>query len=324
VRFVVYGAGAIGGVIGGCLHRAGHRTELIARGEHLAVMQERGLTLELVDETLTLRVPAVAGPGELRWDEPAVVVLAMKSQDTDPALQALSAVAPPETAVVCAQNGVENERRAARFFANTYAMCVMCATSHLAPGVVQAHSWPARGLLDLGRYPDGVDGTARRIAGALREAAFESEPLPSIMRWKYRKLLMNLPNSLSALCGNDAAGGEIAGLARQEGEDVLRAAGIDVASTEEFNGRRTRLLEELRPTASGAWQGGSTWQSVARGAGTVEADYLNGEIALLGRLHGVATPVNTMLQRRVAELARRGDPPGSVPPDELLAELAAV
>ena len=43
-------------------------------------------------------------------------------------------------------------------------------------------------------------------------------------------------------------------------------------------------------------RGGSTWQSLARGTGTIETDYLNGEIALLGRLHGVPTPVNAALQ----------------------------
>lgn len=44
-----------------------------------------------------------------------------------------------------------------------------------------------------------------------------------------------------------------------------------------------------------------------------ESDYLNGEVVLLGRLHGVPTPVNALLQRLANELARTGAPPGSVP-----------
>ena len=55
----------------------------------------------------------------------------------------------------------------------------------------------------------------------------------------------------------------------------------------------------------------------ARGAGTTESDYLNGETTLLGRLHGVATPVNTALQHLSARMAREGLPPGSVDPAEL-------
>ena len=63
--------------------------------------------------------------------------------------------------------------------------------------------------------------------------------------------------------------------------------------------------------------GGSTWQSLARRTGSTESDYLNGEITLLGRLHGVATPVNTALQHLSASMARDGKPPGSADPADL-------
>ncbi len=52
----------------------------------------------------------------------------------------------------------------------------------------------------------------------------------------------------------------------------------------------------------------------------VEADFLNGEIGLLGRLHGVATPLNDLLQREANALVRDRRPPGSVAPAELLAK----
>ena len=71
--------------------------------------------------------------------------------------------------------------------------------------------------------------------------------------------------------------------------------------------RRSSTAEEdaaAAATCSGGAAGGrqsrpgaSSWQSLARGTGSIEADYLNGEIVLLGRLHGVATPVNAALQR---------------------------
>jgi 2-dehydropantoate 2-reductase len=50
----------------------------------------------------------------------------------------------------------------------------------------------------------------------------------------------------------------------------------------------------------------STWQSFARGA-TSEIDYLNGEVVRLGRLHGVATPVNERLQRLLGVLWENGN-----------------
>jgi 2-dehydropantoate 2-reductase len=71
------------------------------------------------------------------------------------------------------------------------------------------------------------------------------------------------------------------------------------------------------------WQGGSSWQSLARGAGSIETDYLNGEIVLLGRLHGVPTPVNELLQRLAREAAAAGRPPGTMSADDVLALLPA-
>lgn len=67
--------------------------------------------------------------------------------------------------------------------------------------------------------------------------------------------------------------------------------------------------------------GGSSWQSLQRDTGNIEADYLNGEIVLLGRTHGVSTPVNELLQRRARQAAENNTAPGSVPVEELRKEL---
>ncbi len=72
--------------------------------------------------------------------------------------------------------------------------------------------------------------------------------------------------------------------------------------------------------------GSSSWQSLARGTGSIEADHLNGEIVLLARLHGAAAPLNEALQRLAGEFARAGRAPGSLTPEELdaLAALAGL
>ena len=95
------------------------------------------------------------------------------------------------------------------------------------------------------------------------------------MRWKYSKLLMNLGNAAEALCGPSARVSEIARLARAEGLASLGAAGIEFVSDEGFAERRGDLI---RPQAIGGGPrpGGSSWQSLARGTGRIEADYLNG------------------------------------------------
>jgi 2-dehydropantoate 2-reductase len=317
MRFVVFGAGAIGGVVGARLFQGGHEVVLIARGAHRQAIAERGLLLESPEETVRLSVPVVGGPAELEWRPDDVVLLCVKSQDTDAALRSLAAVAPPTTAVVCVQNGVENERRALRVFPD---MCVMCPATYLEPGKVQAHWAGVTALLDLGRYPSGTDDTARDIAAALSTSRIDSHAVGDIMRWKYCKLLMNLGNALEALCGPTARQGEMAAAIRGEGETALEAAGIAYASlAEDAECRRT--VTGIQATASGEHRGGSSWQSLARGTGTIETDYLSGEIVLLGRLHGVPTPVNSLVQRLANELSVRGGPPGTMTEAELWAML---
>ena len=309
MRFVVMGAGAIGGAVGARLFQKGYDVTLVARGEHGRALQ-KGLVLESPDETVTLPIPNVFDPAEISWDaEDTVVLLAVKGQHTDQALTQLT-VAPPDTAVVCMQNGVDNERRVLRHFADTYGMCVMCPATQLQPGVIHLHSAPISGMLDLGRYPSGLDERGQSISDAIATTAFQSVARPDIMRWKYRKLLMNLANAVEALCGPDGRFSALAKEAQREGTQALAAAGIDVASKEEDRERRADNLK-LATTSTGEWRGGSSWQSLARGAGSIEAEFLNGEIVMLGRMHGVPTPVNALLERLAVRAAVEGSPPGS-------------
>lgn len=321
MRFVVYGAGAIGGVLGGRLIEHGHDVVLIARGSHLDAIRTKGLTLESPDDRVTLDVEAVGAPDEISFRADDVVVLSMKGQDTVPALEALAATAPSSTPIVCAQNGVENERSALRRFDRVYGMCVMCPATHLDPGIVQASSTPVTGIMDLGRWPSGSDATAVEIAAALSGSTFASEPREDIARWKWGKLLMNLGNAVEAVYRRDARAGELASAARREGVECLRAAGVAFVDIAEDAARRGELLT-TKPIGDRPRSGGSTWQSLTRSAGIVETDYLTGEIVLLGRLTGFPTPVNALLQQVANAAARSHDAPGSRTADEAFAALS--
>jgi 2-dehydropantoate 2-reductase len=319
MRFIVYGAGAIGGVLAARLFQAGHAVVLIARGAHYAAIQHHGLRLESPAETVALSIPAVAAPDGLQWADGDVVLLTMKSQDTFEAVRALAKVAPSETPVVCVQNGVENERTVLRRFARVYGVAVMCPTSHLQPGVVQAFSVPLTGILDVGRWPQGTDELAGAVA-ALAASTFSSDAIPDIMRWKYAKLLTNLGNAIEAVCGPAARHGPLGDLVRREGDACLRAAGIDIASEQEDAQRHGQLLTP-QPIAGQVRGGGSSWQSLARRSGSIETDYLNSEIVLLGRLTGVPSPLNALLCRLANQMAQSGSLPGHLSPEEVLAQL---
>jgi 2-dehydropantoate 2-reductase len=320
VRWVIVGAGAVGGVVGGRLASAGQEVVLVARGAHLSAIREGGLVLRDPDGEQVLRTPAVGHPGEVDWRTGDVAVLGVKSMDTGAAVRDLADAAGSGVPVVCLQNGVANESAALRHFPDVYGVCVMLPSTHLRPGVVVAHCAPTPGILDLGRFPGGVDRTAEALADGLRGAGFQSVARPDIMRWKHAKLLLNLGNAVEALCGRVDGLDEAVAPVQAEGEAVLAAAGIPFTTAAEERARRGDILTP-RPVPGAPRDGGSTWQSLRRGTGTVEADYLNGEIVLLGRLHGVPTPANELARRLVNDAARAGTGPGLTTPAEFLAQL---
>jgi 2-dehydropantoate 2-reductase len=313
---VIIGAGAIGGLIGARLFEHHSDVVLVARGDHYRAIETAGLRVDTPDGSTISRLPVVDRVSAVTFRPDDVVLFATKSQHTADALAAVTEAAPPGTPVICAQNGVENERLALRRFANVYAVCVMCPASHLEPGVVRAHRAPVPGILDLGRYPYGVDTTATELADALTTASFLSDSKPDIMRWKYKKLLLNLGNAIEAICGPESGGRVLYDRAYREGVACLDAADIPYVSDADDAARRGDLIP--RPSG-GKPRGGSSWQSMVRQTGDVETDYLNGEIVLLGRLHGVPTPVNAVLQRLANQLASARTPPGSMTEDDILA-----
>jgi 2-dehydropantoate 2-reductase len=315
---IIYGAGGIGGTIGGALHRAGHEVSLIARGPHLEALQSTGMRFRTPGGDETLTIPAVGSPTELSIGDDDRIILAMKTQDTVAALNDLAAAAKGEPAIICAQNGVENERLALRRFERVYGMCVLLPATHLEPGVIHAEGIPSFGVLDVGRFPSGSDDVAEQLVADLSGSGFISRVDADVMGRKYRKLIRNLGNAVDALCGRPARHGPLTDRVTQEGWAVLEAADISVTDTEEVDNRLYQQGEIDGVKRAGS----STWQSLARGMTSTEIDYLNGEIVLLGRMHGVPTPANSMLQNLLADLARTGAPPGSYDEADLLARLS--
>ncbi|MYS20114.1 MULTISPECIES: ketopantoate reductase family protein [unclassified Streptomyces] len=324
MRYIIIGAGAVGGTIGGRLFDSGREVVLVARGAHAQALRERGLRLELPDGTHELPVPVVDGPDDVTARDDDVLVLAVKTQDTADALARWSGHG-DRPAVVCAQNGVENERLALRRFRDVHAMCVWLPSSYLEPGVVAAPCAPLTGILHLGRYPSGADDTTRRIAADLADSGFAAPVRDDVMAWKYAKLLANLGNAVDALFGSVGGGppAELAERAGAEGAAVLDAAGIPfVGAAEAARERGDRM--RIRPVNGPARGGGSSWQSLMRGTGSIESDYLNGEIVLLARRLGVPAPVNEALQRTANLFARERRRPGDLTAGERAALLASL
>ncbi|GAA1014275.1 2-dehydropantoate 2-reductase [Acrocarpospora pleiomorpha] len=318
MRFIIIGAGAIGGTIGGRLFESGHDVVLVARGAHYAALRDGGLRFVTPGRSVTLPIPAAQGPQDVELTPSDVLLLAVKTQDTAAALDVWSGApvrgggtAAERLPIICAQNAVENERAALRHFARVYGMLVWLPALHLEPGTVAAYAAPLSGMLPLGRYPQSVDEFSEQVAEALSKSVFSSWPDPDVMRWKYAKLLGNLGNAIEALCGPVPGLETVMTQAVVEGRAALDAAGISYATSQEEEDKRGNRVD-LVAIDGVPRPGGSSWQSLAKGSGTIEADFINGEIALLGRLHGIPTPANVVLQREANRFARERREPGSM------------
>ncbi|MDE2966754.1 MAG: ketopantoate reductase family protein [Chloroflexota bacterium] len=324
MRYIIYGAGGIGAGIGALLQQAGCDVVLIARGNHLTAMQDHGLLVRRPGGEQRVAVRAVGHPSELDFAEGDVVLLTMKGQDTSGALDDLERCAGPETPIICGQNGVANERSAARRFLNVYGMLVVMPATFLVPGEIALFGAPKPGLLDSGRFPNGVDETISQVCADLSAAGFNARPDPNVMRLKYGKLLDNLGNAVGALCGEAAlrsAGDEVRAFMRRmrdEATACYEAAEIDYAPRAEVGERRAATFSA--GDIPGVERGGSsTWQSFRRGLPAIETDWLNGEIVLLGLEHGVPTPANRALQLTAKRTLRAGLGDGAVSIEEIVA-----
>ncbi len=321
MRAIIYGPGAIGGTVGGHLALAGYKVALIGRGAHIGAIREHGLRLVTPGGTHTLPLPAVANPAEIDYRPDDILFLCVKGQDSESALRALPPAA-RQMPVFCLQNGVRNEEIAARYSDRVYGAMLQVGGVYLTPGEVIARRDPP-GMLVIGRYPAGADELAEAVAASLRAARFAVLVTPDVMPCKWGKLISNLGNAVDAITGageGDCDAAAIVHAAQEEARALLARASIRWISRRDLLQAHPELDPPERSIVA-VEAGCSTWQSLARGQGTLETDYLNGEIVRLAARLGAEAPVNAGLNRIALEMAARREQPGRYSAAELRALL---
>jgi len=315
MRLIIYGAGGIGCVVGGHLARTGHDVILIGRPGHIKAINENGLRLITPTGTFTLQIPAVTGPGQIDYEADDVVLLCVKGQSTEGAIRDLKAVT-EDVPIFCLQNGVRNEEIVSQYFPRVYGVMVRVGAVYLTDGEVIARRDPP-GWLITGCYPEGTDELVELVANKLRTASFYVKTTPDVMPYKWGKLLGNLNNSIGAITNVRGNAIEpITRAAQQEFREVLSRAGLRFISAEEVAREWPAITEPLRGSINTEAQS-STWQSLARGQGTVETEFLNGEIVRLARKLSMPAPVNETLMQISQEMAANHEQPGKYTPAQL-------
>ncbi len=321
-RYVIVGAGAIGGTVGAVLARAAIPTVVVARGRHAETLAATGLTLRTPDGTFHTPVTAVSQAEQLRLTPHDVLIFTTKTQQLDAALQewvdqpvhgsdGVVGVAGELLPAMTALNGVAAEEKALRYFRSVFGICVWLPAVHLEPGEVIVRSWPVVGQFHIGRWPAQLRTPAdAELLQGLTEtwgaAGIRVRAVDDVGPWKYNKLLSNLGNAVGALSAEGADVGQVVAAVRKEGEQVLRYAGIEFVSFEVSTAARADEPTPRPVPGRNTGASNSTWQSLSRNTGNVETDYFNGEIVRLAHRHGIVAPVNAALARAARAAVRNG------------------
>jgi 2-dehydropantoate 2-reductase len=324
MRFVVFGAGAIGSGMGGHLHRTGQDALLVGRPAHVDRIRQVGLRLVTEKETYTVPVPSVSRAQDIDFTDDDVVLLCVKSQDTDRALVEIRAAGgdPRSLPIVCCQNSITNEPAAARYFRRVYGALIVVPGIFLEPGVIYNNSQDNAGFVEVGRFPLGLDAVAEEVARALRMASYAASANAQVMSAKAAKMFSNLGNAMGAITDGQGNATDYMNEVRRETERCFEAAGVPFESPAAFD-ERSRQQHRQSPLPEGVRNLGSSWQSLQKGLGSIEADFLNGEIVRLGRVHGIPTPYNEVLQEVANAMAAERAKPGKFTAQDLEAQARA-
>jgi 2-dehydropantoate 2-reductase len=305
-RYIIIGAGAVGGALAAQLVPAGLSVVLVARGEHAKLIGADGLTVRRPTGIEVVEVVVATGPADVTLQTGDVLVLTVKAQDAEAAIGdwawrpvhdaagTETGVAATELPIVTYQNGIATEDLALRRFARVYGATIAIAASYLTPGEVVSPSIDPAGVIWLGRHPGGTDGLQTELVADLNAAGLAAFSVDDVRAHKAAKLLGNLSsNGLDLLEGSTELRTQARTRLRDEAIAVFTAAGVPLPAGNNLDLRGIQF--SVQPVEG--HEGGrlSTWQSFARGSSS-EIDYLNGEVVLLARKLGIQAPVNERLQ----------------------------
>jgi 2-dehydropantoate 2-reductase len=289
VRIVVMGAGGVGGYFGARLARAGESVTMVARGDHLRAIRERGLRVRSATEGEYVVTPdAVA---DVRGQAPAdAVLLCVKSFDTEAALDVIRPVVVSDTPVLTLQNGVDAIGRIDARLGPGHALggvAYVFATIG-APGVID-HRFAGRIILG---EPDGARSPrAERLRASFANAGVAVEVTSDIRRRLWEKYLFICAQAgMTALCrantGVLRASAETWRMYRLVLEELAGLAAHDgVRLAPDVVDATMKVAESLAPETS------SSLHHDLREGRRLELEALHGHAVRVGQRLGVPTPM---------------------------------
>jgi 2-dehydropantoate 2-reductase len=298
MNILVMGSGGIGGYFGAKLSRAGEAVTFVARGAHLDAIRKNGLRIKsAADGEFVVARPATDDPGSAAGAD--LILFCVKSYDTETAAEAIRPAVGPDTAVLCLQNGVDNEAKIEAIVGPGRVLggaAYVLATIE-SPGVI-VHS--AGGRIVFGELDGSDTPRARRILEALQRASIPAEQSPRIRQVLWEKYLFITAHSGMTALTRCPIGviraipetrrmyrlilEELAGLAKATGVE-LPPETVDgmMASADGVKAYRDTFFP-LPPHMTS-----SLYHDLTHGR-RLEIEALHGHAVRLGEKHGIPTP----------------------------------
>lgn len=285
MKVLVIGAGAVGSYYGGRLADAGHDVTLVGRRDHVEAIRAHGLVIDSnISGQHVIRVKAVESVTSV--NSPDLVLLTVKSYDTEDAAKSLLPLLPSAT-VLTLQNGIDNHEIAGRLLGEhrVFPTVIYVGVRLTRPGVVEHVS---RGEIML-------PVSLASLADVFNAAGVPAKTTDNILGMVWNKLLLNAScNALGMISG--ASFGALA--ASPAARDVIRGAVDEVVRIGVAKGIRwptENPVEQVFKTAESLGLGLSSMLQDYRAGKRIEIDALNGVIIRMGKAAGIPTPYNSTL-----------------------------
>lgn len=295
---LILGAGALGSLIGARLTQTESRLALLTTDrQHVEAIRSGGLCVEELDGSLNRFFPAAYDNARGLPEKADLVIIAVKSYDTGPAVKSILDHCHDSTLFVTLQNGIGNWERIAEIVGQESVLVGSTAqgATLVAPGQIR-HG--GNGPTFLGEFDKPVSGRVQQVAAILRQAGLETHANDQMQRLIWEKLLINVGiNAITALTG--IRNGSIAELepARELSLAAVRE-GLKVARGKGFAISDDIFQRVIGVAAATGKNRSSMGQDVDRKKRT-EINAINGAIAAFAEELGIPAPINRALTQLV-------------------------
>jgi len=310
MRIAIFGAGGIGGYLGGRLSQAGEEVVLIARGEHLQAIRDHGLRVDSIKGDF-VATPALATDNPTEAGTVDAVILGVKAWQVTDAAKAMRPMIGPNTFVVPMQNGVDAPGQLASVLGE---QAVVVGLGGLISYIVgPGHILHAGGepFVSFGESDDSTSDRTQKLLEAFLNAGVRANIPTNIQAALWGKLAFMAVNSgVGAVTRAPTGQWRSVPGSWEMAQDVVKEV-LSVAAGKGIEMPGDALAATLARLEGSPPDGTSSMQRDMMDGRPSELDVQNGAVVRLGLEAGVPTPVNTFIYNSLLpqEMKARGQFP---------------